>query len=289
MPNIQLQQFINLLLVCTLGYFSANMYLSWYAIGTILLVSFFSEHILVWIKEKKIDYFSYSSLTTSIGVVLMMVSTDYLVYFVVIIFALVQKHFLRLETGHLFNPSNFALIMGLLIFYDKAHIVLGQLGDALWLLYVVLLMGVIILWQAKRWIISLCFVLFYLCFQYILIVSTDPLVIFEDIYERFYSISFIVFVLFMLTDPRTTPFKVGEQIVFSFFLAGMSTSMDFVYGFRIQHLFLVLFLGSAFYALFVRQKLYSYKDKMRAGVLFILVLSVIIFIQIQEPYYFEMD
>ena len=289
MPNLQLQQFINLLLLLTLAYFSANIYLSWYALGTVLVVTLFLEHIFIWIKEKKCDYFSYASMTTAIGVMLMMVSAEYWIYFLIITVALAQKHFLRLKTGHIFNPSNFALIMALLLFYDTAHIVLGQLGDDVWLLSLVIFLGVVILWQAKRWVITLTFVFAYLCFQYMFVVMTDPLIVFEDIYERFYSVSFTVFILFMLTDPRTTPAKVWEQILFSLCVAAMATVMDYVYGFRVQHLFLILFFCSAFYALFVQQKRYSLKEKVRAGVLIILVLSVIIFIQIQEPYYFEMD
>jgi len=289
MPNLQLQQLINLLFLLMLGYFTANIYLSWFALIYILLFTVLVEHSLIFFKEKNISYFAYSSVTTAIGVMLMMVSTQHWIYYVVIAFALLQKHFLFLNTKHIFNPSNFALIMALLFFYNEAHIALGQLGNDVWLLYFVIFMGVLILWQAERWSISVIFVLSYLCLQYVFIVSSDPLIIFEDIYERFYSISFIVFILFMLTDPRTTPTKVWQQGIFAFFIALMATAMDYYYGFRVQHLFMTLFVVSAFYGLFISQNLSASKDKVKILILFILVLSVIIFIQIQEPYYFEMD
>lgn len=289
MPNLQLQQLINLLFLLILGYFTANIYLSWVELFLIVLFTVFLEHSLIFFKEKKSDYFSYSSSTTAIGVILMMVSTQYWVYYIVIALALLQKHFLLFKARHIFNPSNFALILALLFFYNEAHIVLGQLGDDVWLLYVVLFIGMIILWQAKRWVISVVFVLSYLSLQYMFIVSSDPLIIFEDIYERFYSISFIVFILFMLTDPRTTPTKVWQQGIFAFFIALMATAMDYYYGFRVQHLFMTLFVVSAFYGLFISQNLSASKDKVKVLILFILVLSVIIFIQNQEPYYFEMD
>jgi len=289
MPNIQLQQFINLFLLLLLGYFNANIYLSGYALATILLFTISLEYLFSLYKKTKIHHFPFSSLTTAIGVILMMVSSQYWVYFIVITLALVQKHFLRLKAGHIFNPSNFALIMALLLFYDNAHIVLGQLGDDAWFLYMVLFVGMVILWQAKRWIISLVFVFSYLSFQYVFIVALDPLIIFEDIYERFYSISFVVFILFMLTDPRTTPTTIWKQVLFAFSIALMATLMDYGYGFRVQHLFLVLFGISSFYTLFMRQALSSKQERVWAGILFILVLAVIIFIQNQVPYYFEMD
>jgi len=289
MPNIQLQQFINLFLLLILGYFNANIYLSWYTLGIILVFTFLLEYLFSLYEKTKIHHFPFSSLTTAIGVVFMMVSAQYWVYFVVITLALLQKHFLHLKAGHIFNPSNFALIMALLLFYDKAHIVLGQLGDDAWLLYIVLCIGTVILWQAKRWMISLVFVLSYLVFQYIFIVALDPLIIFEDIYERFYSISFVVFILFMLTDPRTTPTKIWKQVLFALSVALTATLMDYGYSFRVQHLFLMLFGISSFYTLFMRQTLFSKQERVWAGILFILVLAVIIFIQNQEPYYFEMD
>jgi len=289
MPNIQLQQFINLLLLLTLGYFSANIYLSVYAIGTLFLVTFLLEYIFNIPKKIKRSYFSFSSFITAIGLILMMVSTQYWVYLIVLTLALAQKYFLRLKSGHIFNPSNFALIMALLFFYDKAHIVLGQLGDEIWLMALMLSFGIIILWQAKRWIISAFFILSYFGFQYICIVTLDPLILFEDVYARFYSISFIVFILFMLTDPMTTPSQKWEQVLFALGISLMATFMDYGYGFRVQHLFLSLFMISSLYALFFKNKLSSMKEKTIAGVLIILVLSVIIFIQNQEPYYFEMD
>ncbi len=289
MPNLQLQQLLNLLFLLIIGYFTANIYLSWIELFFILSFTVLLEQFLIFFKKNKLNYFSYSSSITAIGVILMMISTQYWIYYIVIAFALLQKHFLISKTQHMFNPSNFALIIALLFFYDEAHIVLGQLGDDVWLLYGVLFIGMVILWKVKRWVISIVFVLSYLGFQYLFIASLDPLIIFEDIYERFYSISFIVFILFMLTDPRTTPSKVCLQGFFAFFVALMATVMDYLYGFRVQHLFMALFVLSSFYGLFVRQNFFGAKDKTKRLILFVLVLSVILFIQNKEPYYFEMD
>lgn len=107
-------------------------------------------------------------------------------------------------------------------------------------------MAALILIRVNRWIISLFFTLFYLLFQYLFVVSLDPVLIMEEIYHRFYSISFILFILFMLTDPRTTPSVFSWQVVFAFLVALLSTALDYVYGFRIQHLFLSLFFFSLF-------------------------------------------
>jgi Na+-translocating ferredoxin:NAD+ oxidoreductase RnfD subunit len=204
---------------------------------------------------------------------------------VVIAFGLLQKHGLRYGGKHIFNPSNFALITALLFFYKDAHIVLGQLGDAPWLAMGVVAVGMVVLWKAERWLIPIAFVLAYAGFQYLGIVRSDPVILFEDITLRFYSVSFIVFILFMLTDPRTTPSKRVYQLLFGAGVAFFATAMDYWYGFRVQHLFIALFLLSVLQTIWLERK----RDLRFMAALFLFVLTAIIYIQMQAPYYFEMD
>jgi Na+-translocating ferredoxin:NAD+ oxidoreductase RnfD subunit len=179
--------------------------------------------------------------------------------------------------------------MALLLFYDEAHIVLGQLGDEFWLAIILLSMSVFILVRVNRWLISLSFSIFYLLFQYWFIVSTDPVLLME-IYHRFYSVSFILFILFMLTDPRTTPSSNVWQLFFAFLIALFSTVLDYFYGFRVQHLFLSLFLFSLFTPLLELWHTAEKKSLVSMTFsLFILATVAIIFIENQTPYYFTME
>ena len=284
--SIQQQQFLNLFLLLLLGSFFSNIYLSWWEIGLVILFTISIEYRRV---DKLTLQIPYSSLSTAIGIMLMMVSSHFYIYFIVISLALLQKHYLKINNQHFFNPSNFALIMALFFFYDEAHIVLGQLGDDLFLALLLGVFAIAILVRVNRWLISLFFSIFYLLFQYWFIVSTDPVLVMEEVYHRFYSVSFILFILFMLTDPRTTPSKNYFQIVFAFFLALFSVGLDYVYGFRVQHLFLSLF----FFSLFIPMLEHRHKKNKALYVvtflLFVLVTMVIINIQSQAPYYFEMN
>jgi len=245
---------------------------------------------ITMVDKSTLQQIPYASLTTAIGVMLMMVSTHFYIYFIVISLALLQKHYLKINNQHFFNPSNFALIMTLLLFYDEAHIVLGQLGDEFCLVMVLLSMAVFILVRVNRWLISLCFILLYLLLQYLFVVSSDPVLVMEEIYHRFYSISFVLFILFMLTDPRTTPSKNYLQILFACFLALSSVALDYVYGFRVQHIFLSLFLFSLFTPLLEQWHTAEKKSLVvMTFALFILAIVAIIFIENQTPYYFTME
>jgi len=284
---IQLHQNINLLFLLVVGSFVANIHLSWVDIGSILLFTLFIEHLFLFFNKQRTFYLSYSAISTAVGVIVLMYSAELWIYFVVIALGLFQKHFLTLGKKHFFNPSNFALMMALLLFYNDAHMVLGQLGDELWLGVVVFVVAVVILIRVNRWVISLAFVLFYLLLQYLFVLSYDPVMIFQDIYLRFYSVTFTLFIYFMLTDPPVTPSTWQLQILFAFLVALMAVLLDRFYGFRVQHLFMSVFFFSMFVPL-LGEKISS-KRWIKVGFILFLVMAVIIAIEIQEPYYFEMQ
>jgi len=287
----QAQQLFNLLFLLVIGKYVAHIYLTWQEIVGILFFTLGSEHLLLYVKHKTLRHFSFSALSTAIGVMLMMVSTHYYLYFILIFVALFQKHFMHYQTQHFFNPSNFALMMGLLFFYRDTHLVLGQLGDRLALALLVCTIAIVILYRVKRWLLPLTFTFVYLFSQYTIVVASDPMMLMENIWYRFYSVSFIVFILFMLTDPRTTPSKWTYQMVFGAALALLATTLDYMYGFRVQHMFMALFLLSP---LVVLLENYSHtENKMKllllTATILLLSLGAIIYIEMQPPYYFEMD
>jgi Na+-translocating ferredoxin:NAD+ oxidoreductase RnfD subunit len=93
----------------------------------------------------------------------------------------------------------------------------------------------------------------------------------------------------MLTDPKTTPSKNYGQIGFSFLIALFSVSLDYFYGFRVQHLFLSLFFFSFFTPMVEQWHKKSKSLFIVTFSLFVLATMVIINIESQTPYYFTMD
>ena len=285
---LQLHQNLNLLFLLVLGYLTANVTLFWGDIVVILIFTLFVEHLLLYFNKTRSFYFSYSSLSTAIGVVLLLYATSLWIYFVVITLALVQKHFLTFRAKHLFNPSNFALIVALILFYDKAHIVTGQLGDDLLFTLVVLVLALSILVRAKRLIIPVVFIFSYLLFQYFLVVFYEPTVIFEEVYHRLYMVTFMLFIYFMLTDPAVTPSSIKGQVVFALGIGLLSTLLDRFYGFRVQHLFMAVFFFSFWVNILPLKRLSTQELKLAMIILF-LVIGALVYIEYQAPYYFEMN
>jgi len=289
MLHPQLQQFLTLLILFVAGKISAYIHLGWWEAITLVLFAGITEHFLIYRKNHTIPYWSYSAFSTALGVMLMLVASHDWIYAVVIALALLQKHFLVYAKRHFFNPSNFALIVGMLLFYDQAHIVLGQMGEASWLGGLVLVLAGLILVRVGRWRIPLAFVLSYLAFEYGAIVGYDPIMTFEDIWERLYSISFIVFIVFMLTDPRTTPSNGCLQIGFGVLVALGGALLDRWFGFRAQHLFMVLFVVSPWGVFFDGDR-----EERRTMLLWVVILSLmalgaIMWIESRPPFYYEMN
>lgn len=287
--HLQLQQFINLILLLILGKYFAYIYLPWDSIVLVMVSTFILEHAFIYLKEREINYISFSALSTTMGAMLMLVTPHIWIIVIAVSMGLVQKHFFRINDRHIFNPSNFALVIGVFLFYGNVHIVTGQLGDKAWLIGILLILGIPILYRANRWIIPICFSISYLILQYYIVVSNDPVMIMEEIYYRFYSVSFMLFVLFMLTDPLTTPSSVRHQIVFAILTALTTTVLDYISGFRVQHIFLSLFLVTIF-TLYSERKENNCSKKLCIWlwIVLFLVLGVIINIEMQLPYYFEM-
>jgi Na+-translocating ferredoxin:NAD+ oxidoreductase RnfD subunit len=220
---------------------------------------------------------------------MMMVALQGWIYAVIIALALVQKRFVSVAGVHFFNPSNFALMAALLLFYTRAHLVLGQMGDALWLRVLVWGLAGAILLRVDRWMIPLAFVPGYVILEYFWLVDYDPVMTFETIYERFYSVSFMIFVVFMLTDPRTTPSKRWMQVSFGVAVALIAAGLDRWHGFRVQHLFMALFLLSPWVPWLWAERDEKKRFLFWGAVLFFVAMGAIILIENRPPYYFEMN
>jgi len=289
MPHPQHQQFLTLLILFALGKAMAFVYPSWLLAAAIILWALLIEHAMMAWRDGTISHVSYSALSTALGVMLMLAAPQSWIYFALMVLALGQKQFLRREGYHFFNPSNFALMSALLLFYSQAHLVLGQLGDARWMRIVIVLLALAILLRVQRWMIPLAFVAAYLLFQNLWMVGYDPVLTFEMVGERFDSAAFVVFVVFMLTDPRTTPSRGWQQVLFGVMVAAIASGMDRWDGFRVQHLFMALFLLTPWVPWLVTEKKEAKKVLLLwGGVLFFVAMGAIILIENRAPYYYEM-
>ncbi len=232
------------------------------------------EEILHFLFNRSFKLYPFSAITTSIGIMLMIYSSYLWLYLILIFFSLLQKYLIKIQNHHLFNPSNFAILIILLFFNQFGAISNGTLGHNSYLLGLVLALGIWILIRVDRWIVSVSFFIFYTLFELLFIDSNTILV--DDFFERFLMVSFIVFVFFMLTDPATTPKSPIFQTIFAILVALFSAIFDRFYGVRVEHTFLALSLVSPLWILFEKR---AFKEI----ILVELILIVAIFFILSQP------
>ena len=138
--------------------------------------------------------------------------------------AIASKFALRWRGSHLFNPTAFAISV-LLLSTDAAWIATGQWGHAALAILVVTGLGLMVLTRARRIDIALTFALAWsalilarICWYH------DPLSI---AVHQLSNGAVLLFCLFMLTDPRTTPSTRRARVLFAVAVATLGATVNF--------------------------------------------------------------
>ncbi len=113
-----------------------------------------------------------------------------------------SKFALRLNDKHIFNPAN-AGIVAMILLTDAAWTRPGEWGTTIWFAGVIVALGSIVTWRAKRFDVPVVFLGTYaaLLFGRALYLG-DPLSI---PMLRLMNGELILFAFFMISDPKTTP------------------------------------------------------------------------------------
>ncbi|BCA56275.1 conserved membrane protein of unknown function [Nitrospira sp. KM1] len=138
--------------------------------------------------------------------------------------AIASKFLIRRQGKHIFNPTNFALIVVLAA--GIGWISPGQWGQVAWLGLLIACMGSLVIARAVRADVTLSFLGFY---AGLLITRAlwlgDPLTI---PLHQIESSTLLIFSFFMITDPKTTPDSRAGRIIFSLLVAVSALSVQFV-------------------------------------------------------------
>ncbi len=131
--------------------------------------------------------------------------------------AIFSKFLFRCDRKHIFNPTNFALVVMLLVAGRSAWISPGQWGAAAWFAFLLACMGGFVVNRALRGDVTLSFLGFY---SAILFGRSwwlnEPMAI---PLHRIENGALLLFAFFMISDPKTTPESRTGRILFSLLVA----------------------------------------------------------------------
>ncbi|MCC7296743.1 MAG: RnfABCDGE type electron transport complex subunit D [Bacteroidia bacterium] len=158
-----------------------------------------------------------SAFITGLGLSLLLRSTHIWVLVLAAVLAIGSKFIIRYNGKHIFNPANFGIAAVVLI-TGKAWISPGQWGSDVYYPISILIAGIIVLYKVQRTETGLVFLatLFLLEFGRRYVFLGWP---FDLVIHRLSSGSLLVYALFMITDPMTTPNHRGARAIWAAVLA----------------------------------------------------------------------
>ena len=169
-----------------------------------------------------------SPLITGLSLSLLLRSHDPAVWAAAGLLGVGSKFLLRIGAKHVFNPACFAIVT--LVLCGQAWVSPGQWGALAWSAVLLGGGGALVLGQARRIDTAVAFLLVY-CGLLLLrcLRLGDPLTI---PWHQAQSGALLIFSLFMITDPRTTPDHRWARVAFAAAVATLAFNLQFVWQVR---------------------------------------------------------
>src|SRR5262245_35051213 len=129
------------------------------------------------------------------------------------VLTIVSKFVLRWRGKHLFNPTNFGLVMMLLLCSDRIWVSSGQWGSTGFEAFFFVCLGGMVVYRAARSDVTYAFLGCYVALQVgRALWLGDPLTI---PLHRLQNGALLLFSFFMISDPRTTPDSRSGRVLFA--------------------------------------------------------------------------
>jgi enediyne biosynthesis protein E5 len=154
------------------------------------------------------------------------------------VISIMSKYVLRYKGNHLWNPSNFGISWMLFIAPFSMSGLSIQWGNNIWPMLVIWILGLVIVWRAKRLHITTTYVISFIFFSFLRSLITG-----DSFFTEVSPLTgpmYQLFVFFMITDPPTTVKNRKGQILVVFLVAFVEFFLR-----------LSQFIYAPFYALFL--------------------------------------
>jgi len=158
-----------------------------------------------------------SAYITGISVGILIRSPEYWVYALTSAIAITSKYVIRWRGRHLWNPSNFAICVMLLLAPEYFGMLSVQWGNDVLPMTIVWILGALITWRVRRLHITLSYVAAFVALAFVRSAITGHVFLAEvaPITGPMYQL----FIFFMITDPKTTVKPVWAQCLVAVLVA----------------------------------------------------------------------
>jgi hypothetical protein len=143
-------------------------------------------------------------------------------YVLCAVLSIASKYAIRVKGRHLWNPSNFGVTLMLFIAWDKVASLTVQAGNEIWPVIIIWFMGSYILHRLNRLHIPVSFVIAFVGLSYLRSLYTGNTFLTEV--SPMTSPMFMLFIFFMITDPKTTTHSKWSQCLVAALVAIMEST-----------------------------------------------------------------
>ena len=152
-----------------------------------------------------------SAYITGISVGILLRSPAFWPYALCSLLSITSKYALRFHGRHIWNPSNFGICAMLFLASQSVASLSIQWGNNFGSLAVIWVLGSVILWRARRFHISLTYVLSFVALSFLRAwITGDP---WQSEISPITGPMYQLFIFFMITDPKTTVRSKTGQIL----------------------------------------------------------------------------
>jgi Na+-transporting NADH:ubiquinone oxidoreductase subunit NqrB len=153
-----------------------------------------------------------SAYITGISVGILLRSPAFWPFALCSLLSITSKYALRFRGRHIWNPSNFGICAMLFLAAQSVASLSIQWGNNFGSLAVIWVLGSVILWRARRFHVSLTYVISFVAFSFLRAwITGDP---WQSEISPITGPMYQLFIFFMITDPKTTVrSRTGQSIV----------------------------------------------------------------------------
>ena len=204
------------------GIFSLQFSISVYQILAVIFTSLVIQ--IAFIYTTKISYHSLlSALITSLSLSILLRADELWVYLLAAFIAITSKFFIHFQYKHIFNPT--ALALTILSLSGIAWISPAQWGNVTWFAFLVASLGVFMFYRIKTFQTPLAFILVYAGLLTIRTIYLGDS--FAILLHQLQGGAIILFIFFMISDPKTMPNHQTARWIFGALVAVIAFSIQF--------------------------------------------------------------
>lgn len=131
--------------------------------------------------------------------------------------SIASKYLFRYKGTHIWNPTNFGIVVMLLIASDSMAVLSIQWGSNMWAMLTIWIVGLFVISKVKLFHVCAVYILSFLAFAWIRSVYNDGMFLAEV--APLTGPMYQLFVLFMITDPKTTLSTRNGRMLVAFLIA----------------------------------------------------------------------